>query len=118
MGRKVANGGTLKVTISGPATINKGDFIVGNGVLGMALQSAVLTSGTKDIVILFDRGVYETSQVNTSTFNTLGTKVYWNNSSKQFTATAGSNKLVGVLTGVKTNGSIKFLYFPTIIYGV
>lgn len=115
MGRKVANGGTLKVTVSGPATVNKGDFIVGNGVLGMALQSAVLTSGTKDIVILFDRGVYETSQVDTSTFNTLGTKVYWNNSSKQFTATEGSNRLVGVLTGVKTNGSIKFLYFPTIV---
>ena len=115
MGRKVANGGTLKVTVSGPATVNKGDFIVGNGVLGMALQSAVLTSGTKDIVILFDRGVYETSQIDGSAFNTLGTKVYWNNTNKQFTATAGSNKLVGVLTGVKTNGSIKFLYFPKII---
>ncbi len=115
MGRKVANGGTLKVTISGPATVNKGDFIKKNGVLGMALQSAVLTSGTKDIVILFDKGVYETSQIDSSAFNTLGTKVYWNNSSKQFTTTEGSNRLAGVLTGVKTNGSIKFLYFPTIV---
>ena len=33
-----------------------------------------------------------------------GAAVYWNNSTKKLTSTAGSNKCVGIAVGAKTNG--------------
>ncbi len=131
MGRRVTEDDSLKVTITGPSDIKAGDWIVANGVLGIALQSIKLdASESGAIAIESDEGIYETDQIGVENFQTIGSKIYWNDENKIFTLLDKIDKedptpdvpntLVGVLTDVikdeeEVIKAIQFYYSPTIV---
>jgi len=131
MGRRVAEDDSLKVILTGAVDIKAGDWIVANGVLGMALESIKLeASESGAIAIESDEGIYETDQIGDEDFETIGSKIYWNNENKIFTLLDKIDKedpdpdvpntLVGVLTDVikdeeEVIKAIQFYYFPTIV---
>jgi len=131
MGRRVAEDDSLKVILTGAVDIKAGDWIVANGVLGMALESIKLeASESGAIAIESDKGIYETDQIGEENFQAIGSKIYWNNENKIFTLLDKIDKedpdpdvpntLVGVLTDVikdeeEVIKAIQFYYFPTIV---
>lgn len=131
MGRRVAEDDSLKVILTGAVDIEAGDWIVANGVLGMALESIKLeASESGAIAIESDEGIYETDQIGEENFQAIGSKIYWNDVDKIFTLLDVipmedpnpdiPNTLVGVLTGVVKDEeevikAIQFYYFPTIV---
>lgn len=114
MGRLVAEGLSVKVTVPESTTIEQGKFYYLGGFLGMAVQSVTTKAGeTKSVVLNIEPGEYETSQIDTADTLNAGTKVYWDAANKVFTEDSIDGVFAGVVTVKKdANNVIWFLFAP------
>ncbi len=116
MGRKVSDGMSVRVTVPENTTVEQGAFALLDGFLGLAVQKIVTGAGeTKNLVLNIEPGEYETSQINTTQDFAVGTKIYWDDTEKEFTETP-TPVLAGVVTVAKdAGGVIWFRVAPGII---
>ena len=116
MGRKVSDGKSVRVTVPENTTVEQGAFALLDGFLGLAAQKVVTGAGeTKGLVLNIEPGEYETSQINATQNFAVGTKIYWDSTTKKFTETPTA-VLAGVVTNAKdAGGVIWFRVAPGII---
>ena len=116
MGRKVSDGKSVRVSVPENTTVEQGAFALLDGFLGLAAQKVVTGAGeTKGLVLNIEPGEYETSQIDKSQNFAVGTKIYWDASTKKFTETPTAI-LAGVVTNAKdAGGVIWFRVAPGII---
>ena len=116
MGRKVSDGKSVRVSVPENTTVEQGAFALLDGFLGLAAQKVVAGAGeTKSLVLNIEPGEYETSQIDKSQNFAVGTKIYWDASTKKFTETPTAI-LAGVVTNAKdAGGVIWFRVAPGII---
>lgn len=112
MGRKVSDGRSIKVTVPQNTTVTAGNFVLLDGLLGLAIQSVTTGAGeTKNVVLNVEPGEYETSQINTAETFAVGSMVYWDATNKRFTTTATSNVFAGIVTQAKDASNVIWLLF-------
>lgn len=87
------------ITVPAPYAVSSGQGVLVGALFGIATCDAA--SGAD--VEIKRQGVFDIAALSTDT-GAIGVKVYWDNTNRRITATAGSNTLVGALTGAKTNG--------------
>lgn len=116
MGRKVSDGMSVRVTVPENTTVEQGAFALLDGFLGLAAQKVVTGAGeTKGLVLNIEPGEYETSQIDKTQDFAVGTKIYWDSTTKKFTETPTA-VLAGVVTNAKdAGGVIWFRVAPGII---
>lgn len=116
MGRKVSEGQSVRVTVPENTTVEQGAFALLDGFLGLAVQKIVTGAGeTKSLVLNIEPGEYETSQIDKTQDFAVGTKIYWDSTTKKFTETPTA-VLAGVVTNAKdAGGVIWFRVAPGII---
>ncbi len=116
MGRKVSDGKSVRVTVPENTTVEQGAFALLDGFLGLAAQKVVTGAGeTKGLVLNIEPGEYETSQIDKTQDFAVGTKIYWDSTTKKFTETPTA-VLAGVVTNAKdAGGVIWFRVAPGII---
>ena len=116
MGRKVSDGMSVRVTVPENTTVEQGAFVLLDGFLGLAAQKVVTGAGeTKNLVLNIEPGEYETSQIDATQDFAVGTKIYWDSTTKKFTETPTA-VLAGVVTNAKdAGGVIWFRVAPGII---
>jgi len=116
MGRKVSDGKSVRVTVPENTTVEQGAFVRLDGFLGLAAQHVVTGAGeTKGLVLNIEPGEYETSQIDKTQSFAVGTKIYWDDTEKEFTETP-TPVLAGVVTAAKdAGGVIWFRLAPGII---
>jgi predicted RecA/RadA family phage recombinase len=116
MGRKVSDGKSVRVSVPENTTVEQGAFVLLDGFLGLAAQKVVTGAGeTKNLVLNIEPGEYETSQIDATQDFAVGTKIYWDSTTKKFTETPTA-VLAGVVTNAKdAGGVIWFRVAPGII---
>lgn len=116
MGRKVSDGMSVRVTVPENTTVEQGAFALLDGFLGLAARKVVAGAGeTKSLVLNIEPGEYETSQIDKTQDFAVGTKIYWDSTTKKFTETPTA-VLAGVVTNAKdAGGVIWFRVAPGII---
>ena len=116
MGRKVSDGKSVRVSVPENTTVEQGAFALLDGFLGLAAQKVVTGAGeTKNLVLNIEPGEYETSQIDATQDFAVGTKIYWDSTTKKFTETPTA-VLAGVVTNAKdAGGVIWFRVAPGII---
>jgi len=116
MGRKVSDGMSVRVTVPENTTVEQGAFALLDGFLGLAARKVVTGAGeTKGLVLNIEPGEYETSQIDATQNFAVGTKIYWDSTTKKFTETPTA-VLAGVVTNAKdAGGVIWFRVAPGII---
>ncbi len=116
MGRKVSDGQSVRVNVPENTTVEQGAFVRLDGFLGLAAQKVVTGAGeTKGLVLNIEPGEYETSQIDKTQDFAVGTKIYWDSTTKKFTETPTA-VLAGVVTNAKdAGGVIWFRVAPGII---
>jgi len=116
MGRKVSDGKSVRVTVPETTTVEQGAFVLLDGFLGLATQKVVTGAGeTKGLILNIEPGEYETSQIDATQDFAVGTKIYWDSTTKKFTETP-TPVLAGVVTVAKdAGGVIWFRVAPGII---
>ena len=116
MGRKVSDGMSVRVTVPENTTVEQGAFALLDGFLGLAARKVVAGAGeTKSLVLNIEPGEYETSQIDKTQGFAVGTKIYWDSTTKKFTETPTA-VLAGVVTNAKdAGGVIWFRVAPGII---
>jgi predicted RecA/RadA family phage recombinase len=116
MGRKVSDGKSVRVSVPENTTVEQGAFVLLDGFLGLAAQKVVTGAGeTKNLVLNIEPGEYETSQIDKTQDFAVGTKIYWDSTTKKFTETPTA-VLAGVVTNAKdAGGVIWFRVAPGII---
>ncbi len=116
MGRKVSDGKSVRVSVPENTTVEQGAFVLLDGFLGLAAQKVVTGAGeTKNLVLNIEPGEYETSQIDATQGFAVGTKIYWDSTTKKFTETPTA-VLAGVVTNAKdAGGVIWFRVAPGII---
>jgi len=116
MGRKVSDGKSVRVTVPENTTVEQGAFVLLDGFLGLAVQKVVTGTGeTKGLILNIEPGEYETSQIDKTQSFAVGTKIYWDDTEKEFTETP-TPVLAGVVTAAKdAGGVIWFRVAPGII---
>lgn len=87
------------ITVSAPYAVASGQGVLVGALFGIAACDAA--NGAQ--VEIKREGVFDISALATDT-GAVGVKAYWDNTNRRITATAGSNTLVGALTGAKANG--------------
>ena len=106
MGRKVSDGKSVRVSVPENTTVEQGAFALLDGFLGLAAQKVVTGAGeTKGLVLNIEPGEYETSQIDATQDFAVGTKIYWDASTKTFTETPTA-VLAGVVTLAKDAGNV------------
>ncbi|MYL45048.1 DUF2190 family protein [Virgibacillus halodenitrificans] len=117
---KVSDGKSVRVTVPENTTVAAQSFYLIDGFFGVAMQSAVTGAGeTEEIILNIEQAEYETDQISTSQAFAVGTPVYFNDSTKKLTETAGAdpdaNRLVGRVTASKdANNVIWFILGPQV----
>jgi predicted RecA/RadA family phage recombinase len=87
------------ISLTAPYAVTSGDGMLVGSLFGVATTTAANGGSVEALV----RGVIKITALSTDT-GTVGTKVYWDNTNKRITTTAGSHTLVGCLTVAKTSG--------------
>jgi predicted RecA/RadA family phage recombinase len=87
------------ITVPAPYAVSSGQGVLVGALFGIATCDAA--SGAA--VEIKRQGVFDVAALSTDT-GAIGVKVYWDNTNRRITVTAGSNTLVGALTDAKTNG--------------
>lgn len=112
MGRKVADGRSVKVTVPESTTIEQGKFYLLDGFLGIAVQSVTTGAGqTSAVILVIEKGEYETSQINTVDAFAQGAAVYYDSANKRFTTTSTDNKFAGRVSVAKDTGNVIWFIF-------
>lgn len=88
------------VTLAAPYDVVSGAAAKVGSIIGIASNDAL----TGEDVVLVRRGVFSVAKVSAQAW-TLGAPIYWDNSTKLFTATVGSNALVGAAHAAASNPS-------------
>ncbi len=94
----VQAGDTLAVIA--PYAVNSGDGVLVGSLFGVAGNAAA--SGAD--VEIKNEGVFDLAALSTDSASQ-GTKMYWDNTNRRLTVTAGSNTLIGALTVAKAAGA-------------
>jgi len=107
---------SVRVTVPENTTVEQGAFALLDGFLGLAARKVVTGAGeTKGLVLNIEPGEYETSQIDATQNFAVGTKIYWDSTTKKFTETPTA-VLAGVVTNAKdAGGVIWFRVAPGII---
>lgn len=106
MGRKVSDGKSVRVSVPENTTVEQGAFALLDGFLGLAAQKVVTGAGeTKGLVLNIEPGEYETSQIDATQTFAVGTKIYWDDTTKKLTETPTAI-MAGVVTNAKDAGGV------------
>lgn len=89
------------ITVTAPADVSAGDGVLVGDIFGVAVTDA--KSGAA--VEIKTTGVFEMAKTNAQAWAAVGTALYWDNSGKLVTSTAGTNKLIGVNVATAANPS-------------
>ncbi len=114
---KISDGKSVRVSVpANSGEIKAGDFVYFGGFLGVAMQSlANDTVAAQDLILQIEVAEYETDQTNEAQEFKAGTKIYWDNTNKEFTETPTAI-FAGVVTAAKDDaGVIWFVLMPGII---
>lgn len=111
---KISDGKSVKVAVPEKTTIEAQKFYLLGGFFGVAAQSIVTEAGqTDEVTLTIEQAEYETDNIVTAETFDQGTKIYWNSAAGKFTATEGTNRLVGRVTQPKdSNNVIWFILLP------
>lgn len=111
---KISDGKSVKVTVPENTSIKAQQFYLLDGFFGMAMENIITVSGeTEELTLSIEQAEYETDNIVTTESFKVGELIYWNSTSKKFTATKGENRLVGKVTVAKdSNNVIWFLLLP------
>jgi len=114
MGRKESDGLSFRVTVPENTTVKAGDFVLLDGLLGLAVQGAETGAGeTEEIILNIEPCEYETDQIDTADDFNAGDKVYWDAANKRFTTVATDGIFAGIVTEAKdANDVIWFSFAP------
>lgn len=132
MGRKVADGKSVKVSVPASTVITQGNFYLLDGFLGIATQSletdaggdvisfngAAVPAGTvpAEVILVIEPGEYETSQITVADAFAKGDKVYWEAGTSLFTTAPNNdangnpqNRAAGRVTQAKDANNVVWL---------
>lgn len=93
----VQSGDTLPFTA--PYALLSGDGLQVGTLFAVAANAAANAAQVEGKLT----GVFDITALSTDT-GAVGTKVYWDNTNRRVTVTAGSNMFIGALAGAKANG--------------
>ena len=88
------------LTVVAPAAVLSGAGVLVGTIFGIAQTDAA--SGAE--VAIKRKGVFTHAKTSAEAW-TAGAKIYWDNTNKVFTSTAGTNQLVGAAVAAATNPS-------------
>lgn len=111
MGRRVSDSNSTRVTVPPSTTIEKGQWVAYDGLIGMALMSLVTTDASGSLIIDLNPGEYETNQIDTSKAFARGESVYWDDVNLRITTDAGHNRRIGVVTVAKDAQNVIWFRF-------
>lgn len=112
MGRRVAEGRSVRVTVPQSTTLAQGGFALLSGFLGFSPTEVVTGVGvTKPAVLIIEPAEYETDQIDAGDAFALGTAVYWDEAEERFTETAAGNRFAGIVTSAKDVNDVIWLWF-------
>lgn len=118
---KVSDGKSVKVSVTGPASIVAGKFYLLSGFFGAAMQSVELGSAeTAEVVLNIEQAEYETDQIVTTDNFTIGDEIYWSGSLITTSADDGETvptpyrKIGRVTVGNDSNNVIWFILGPQV----
>lgn len=114
---KISDGKSVRVSVpANSGEIKAGDFAYFGGFLGVAMQSlANDTVAAQDLILQIEVAEYETDQTNEAQDFDAGTKIYWDNTNKEFTETPTAI-FAGVVTAAKDDAGVMwFVLMPGII---
>ena len=111
---KVSDGKSVSVTVPENTTIVSQQFYLLDGFFGAAFQSVTTGAGeTGEVILNIEQAEYETDAIVTSEAFPAGAVIYWDDTAKKFTVTAGTNRKVGRVTAPKdANNVIWFILGP------
>ncbi len=88
------------ITVAAPYNVASGAGCLVGSLFGVA-QTTVLSGATVEIVT---QGVFDLVKVGSQAW-TVGVRVYWDDSAKNCTTTASTNKLIGVAVAAVGSGA-------------
>jgi predicted RecA/RadA family phage recombinase len=89
------------VTLTAPADVSAGAGVLVGSIFGVA-ATTVLSGASVECDTV---GVFELAKVSAQQWATVGLLIYWDNSAKNVTTTASTNKLIGVNVATAANPS-------------
>ncbi len=114
---KISDGKSVRVSVpANSGKITAGNFAYFGGFLGVAMKTLENDAvGAQDLILQIEVAEYETDQTNEAQEFKAGTKIYWDNTNKEFTETPTAI-FAGVVTAAKDDaGVIWFVLMPGII---
>lgn len=114
---KISDGKSVRVSVpANSGVVKAGDFVYFGGFLGVAMASLENDiAAAQDLILQIEVAEYETDQINEAQEFKAGTKIYWDNTNKEFTETPTAI-FAGVVTAAKDDaGVIWFVLMPGII---
>lgn len=111
---KLSDGKSVKVTVPASTEVKAQSFVLLDGFFGVAMENIKTGAGeTAEMAISIEQAEYESDQITTADTYNVGALLYFKESTKKFTATAESNRLVGKVTSKKdSNNVIQFILLP------
>ncbi len=79
------------VSVTAPANVAAGAGVLVGSLFGIAVNTALSAASVE----IATRGVFDVTKVGSQAW-TVGARVYWDDTAKNFTTTVSTNKLVGV----------------------
>lgn len=89
-----------QISVTAPATVAAGAGVLVGSIFGVAVHDA--SSGAA--VEIATKGVFDLVKAGSQAW-TQGVKVYWDDTAKNCTTTAGTNKLIGVAVAAVGSGA-------------
>ena len=102
------------VTVTAPYNVSSGGGVLVGDIFGVATHDAA--SGAA--VEIKTTGVFELAKTSAQAWSSVGLPIYWDNSSKVVTSTAGTNKLIGVNLATAANPSATGVVRLNGVFGV
>lgn len=88
------------ISVTAPANVSAGAGVLVGSIFGVAVNAAL--SGAP--VEIATRGVFDLTKAGSQAW-TVGQRVYWDDTAKNCTTTAGTNKLIGVAAAAVGSGA-------------
>lgn len=88
------------ISVTAPANVSAGAGVLVGSIFGVAVNTAL--SGAA--VEIATRGVFDLTKAGSQAW-TVGVRVYWDDTAKNCTTTAGTNKLIGVAAAAVGSGA-------------
>lgn len=88
------------VSVTAPANVNAGAGVLVGSLFGLAVNTA-LSGAAVEIAL---RGVFDVLKAGSQAW-AVGARVYWDDTAKNFTTTASTNKLVGIAMAAVGSGA-------------